>query len=387
MKVVIDASNLRMGGGVTHLLALLGAASPERHGFTAVDVWSGRATLDRLPSRPWLSARHHPALDRSLPERLLWQRFELPRRLDGALLFAPGGATACPARPRVVMSRNMLPFEAAERARFGLTATRARLEVLRVAQSRQFSAADGVIFLTRYARDAILPQLASPPRRHTIVPHGIDASMRAEPRPQRAREAFTDADPLRLLYVSTVSPYKHFAAVADAVHALRTGGLPAAMEFIGGSDGPAAERELRTRMATHDPAHEYMTWRGALPHAQLAARYRRAEAFVYASSCENMPNILLEAMAAGLPIASSSRGPMPEVLDDAGVYFDPEDPGELVRRVRELAAAPERRAELARRAYDRASAFTWERCAEDTFAFLAEVARGTIAESSRRHEA
>ena len=100
MKVVIDASNLRMGGGVTHLLALLGAASPERHGFTAVDVWSGRATLDRLPSRPWLSARHHPALDRSLPVRLLWQRFGLPRRLDGALLFAPRGATACPAPPR-----------------------------------------------------------------------------------------------------------------------------------------------------------------------------------------------------------------------------------------------------------------------------------------------
>ena len=50
-----------------------------------------------------------------------------------------------------------------------------------------------------------------------------------------------------------------------------------------------------------------------------------ANLFVFASSCENMPNTLVEAMAIGLPIACSDRGPMPEVLRDGGVYFDPED--------------------------------------------------------------
>lgn len=375
MKVVIDASNLRAGGGLTHLLSLLGAAEPGRHGITLVDVWSGRRTLDRLPSRPWLRARHHPALDRSLPERLLWQRVELPRRVDRGLLFAPGGATASPVRPRVVMCRNMLPFEAAERARFGLTATRARLELLRVAQSRQFTGADGVIFLTQYARDATLPQLAAPPRRHTIIPHGVDDSMRLAPREARPRAAITAADPLRLLYVSTVSPYKHFAAVADAAHSLRASGLPIAIDFVGPSDDPGSARALSQRIERYDPAGTYMTWRGGLPHAEVAECYRRAEAFVYASSCENLPNILIEAMAAGLPIASSSKGPMPEVLGDAGLYFDPEDPAGLALRLRELAESHELRASLAQRAFERAAVYRWDRCAEQTFAFLAEVLR------------
>ena len=376
MRVVIDASNLRAGGGLTHLLSLLTAASPGRHGIDAVDVWSARATLDRLPSRPWLTARHHPALDRSLPERLWWQRVELPRRVAGGLLFAPGGATASPVRPRVVMCRNMLPFEAAERARFGRSATRARLELLRVAQSWQFTGADGVIFLTRYARDQVLAQLARPPRRHTIIPHGVDPSMRLPPRAQRRSDDLSLADPLRLLYVSTVSPYKHFAAVADAVHTLRSSGVPVAMDFVGPSDDPASERALTGRLAKYDPAGEYLTWRGGLPHAEVAASYRRAEAFVYASSCENLPNILIEAMAAGLPIASSSRGPMPEVLGDAGVYFDPEDPATLVRQLRALVGSAELRAELAQRAFERAAAYSWDRCAEETFAFLSEVLRG-----------
>jgi len=45
-------------------------------------------------------------------------------------------------------------------------------------------------------------------------------------------------------------------------------------------------------------------------------------------------NILVEAMASGLPIACSNRGPMPEVLGDAGVYFDPEDPHDIARALR-----------------------------------------------------
>ena len=383
MKVVIDASNLRAGGGLTHLLSLLTAASPERHGISAVDVWSGRKTLDRLPARPWLVPRHHPALDRSLPERLFWQRVELPRHVGDSLLFAPGGATASPVRPRVVMCRNMLPFEAVERARFGFTLTRARLELLRTAQARQFTGADGVIFLTQYARDAGLPQLATPPRRHTIIPHGVDAGMRLAPREQRPRAALSVADPLRLLYVSTVSPYKHFAAVADAVHALRAAGLPIAMEFVGPSDDRGSEQALTARLAKYDPTGAYMTWRGGLAHADVAQCYRRAEAFVYASSCENLPNILIEAMAAGLPIASSSRGPMPEVLGDAGVYFDPEDPAALALQLRALVDSAELRSALAQRAFERAARYSWDHCAEQTFAFLAEVLGGSDAGRAR----
>ena len=96
---------------------------------------------------------------------------------------------------------------------------------------------------------------------------------------------------------------------------------------------------------------------------------------MYASSCENLPNILIEAMAAGLPIASSSRGPMPEVLGDAGLYFDPEDPAGLALRLRELVESHELRASLAQRAFERAADYRWDRCAEQTFAFLAEVLR------------
>ena len=62
-------------------------------------------------------------------------------------------------------------------------------------------------------------------------------------------------------------------------------------------------------------------------HDDLHQKYLDADLGLFASSCENMPNILLETMGAGLPIACSNRQPMPEILKNGGEYFDPEKSG------------------------------------------------------------
>ncbi len=80
-------------------------------------------------------------------------------------------------------------------------------------------------------------------------------------------------------------------------------------------------------------------------------------------------------MAAGLPIACSNRGPMPEVLGDAGVFFDPESVDDTVKSLEKLIHNPSLREELAHRAYSQSQRFSWEQCAEKTFSFLAEIAR------------
>ena len=80
---------------------------------------------------------------------------------------------------------------------------------------------------------------------------------------------------------------------------------------------------------------------GFVPHDDLPSLLAGADLFVFASSCENMPNTLVEAMAIGLPIACSDRGPMPEVLRDGGVYFDPENPESIAAAIETLIRDPE----------------------------------------------
>jgi glycosyltransferase involved in cell wall biosynthesis len=374
LRIGIDASNLRGGGGITHLAALLSHVDVADADVAQVVVWGPATALRRLPDRRWLVKVNPPELERAIAARLAWRHQALPRvaRAECDLLFAPGGLCTDRFHPVVTMSRNMLPFQLREMSRYGLSRMLLRLGLLRGAQRRSFQIADGVIFLSRFARDTVLEATGRLAGQTTVIPHGIESSFFREPRHQRTASEFTADEPMRLLYVSIVDVYKHQWRVAEAVARLRRAGLPIAIQFLGDAYPPAGKRLLRTLRAC-DPQQWFMRYSGAAEHAQLPACYQAADAFVFASSCENLPNILLEAMASGLPIACSNRLPMPEILGQAGVYFDPLRPNEIDEALRQLFYDAELRAHLAQAAYERAGQFSWSACARDTFRFLADV--------------
>jgi len=377
MRLGVDASNLRAGGGVTHLTELLHAADPVAHGFTQVVVWAGKSLLEKIEERPWLVKAWVPALDGGLARRIFWQRTELPQLVRQAgcdALLAPGGTGPGGFQPVITMSRNMLPFEWRELARYRRSPIGLRLLLLRFAQARTLRSAAGVIFLTRYAREAVTRVTGPLNGTSSIIPHGVSTRFFQALRPQSPIEHYSEARPLRLLYVSIVDLYKHQWHVVTAVARLRARGLPLVLDLVGPAYPPALAR-LRRAIAACDPRGEFVRYAGAAANTQLPMHYAEADVCVFASSCENMPNILLEGMAAGLPIACSNRGPMPEILADAGVYFDPEQPEDIARAVAELLSSPQRRAVLAAHAQQRAQAYSWQRCAGETLEFLAQVVR------------
>jgi glycosyltransferase involved in cell wall biosynthesis len=384
MLLAIDASNIRVGGGVTHLVELLRVAEPSQHGIERIFVWACASTLARIEDRPWLEKRSDPALESHLLKRIIWQRWELNKLIKAMgvnLLFVPGGSIISNFRPAVTMSRNMLPFEWRELKRFGLSIMTLKLVLLRWLQSRSFRQADGTIFLTRYAYHAVTA--ATGPLRGTtsIVPHGIGTRFRLSPRPQRALSEFTPSDPLRIVYVSTIDVFKHQWSVVEAIGRLHAEGLPIRLDLYGPAR-PSVLPRLTQAMNRADPRSEFVHYWGEVDYKEIHACYATADLCVFASSCENMPNILIESMAAGLPIACSDRGPMPEVLGDAGIYFDPENPASIADAVRMLATAPALRAEKAAASSAAASQFSWSRCARETLDFLAAVSRQAAQKSA-----
>jgi len=376
LRIGIDASNLSGGGGVTHLVELLGAARPDEHGIERIVIWAGRKTLEQVPVRPWLERVHDPLLDESLMKRAFWQQAIGSRLREKrcGVLFVPGGTFLGTFRPFVTMSRNMLPFEYPEMRRYGLSPMLVKLLLLRMTQAVSFRKSDGLIFLSGYAKATVEKAIGGSPRRSGTIPHGVNGRFRSASRPHRPIASCSPGDPFRLLYVSAIAPYKHQWHVVEAVAALRREGVPVALDLVGPAY-PASLHRLRKAQEKSDPEKAFIRYFGAVPYEELPGRYDGADAFVYASSCENLPNILLEAMAASLPIACSDRGPMPEVLGEAGIYFDPEVPGSISRALKTLIGDAGLRERCAMSARERARSYTWERCARETFDFLAAVAR------------
>jgi len=377
MYLGIDASNIRGGGGVTHLVEFLRVANPQSHGFERIIVWGGAKTLSEIEEHPWLDKVHDPLLDRPLPLRVLWQFFRLKKLAREArcdILFVPGGSDASGFRPMATMAQNMLPFEWHEMWRFRFSPIVLKLLLLRFTQSRTFRKADGLIFLTDYARDAVSKITRTHFSRSTIIPHGINRRFFLQPRPQRKAEEFSESHPCKVLYVSTIDVYKHQWHVAEAVAQLKREGLPVRLDLVGPANLLALKRLGKTLLRL-DPSEEFICYRGAVQYSELPSYFHGADIFVFASSCENMPNVLLEGMAAGLPIACSNRGPMSEILGDAGFYFDPERPAEIAGAIRGLIEDPVLRANKAKAAFERARVFTWERCARETLGFIAQAVK------------
>ena len=377
MRVGIVAWNIRRGGGLTHLVEVLGEVRPEEHGVERVVVWAGRDTLARIAPRPWLALEPQPLLDRSLPERVLWTRTRLTALARKAcdVLFVPGGTYLGPFRPFVAVSQNLLPFAPEERARYGWTWMHAKLALLERTQGASFRAAAATIFMTETNRRLVEARTGPLPGRTAVVPYGISTRFRAPPRPQEPLSAYSPARPFRWLYVSTVDVYKHPWNLVRAMAILRARGVPVALEVVGPASS-AALRRLRAELTACDPGGEFARYLGAVPYAELPACYRRADGFAYASTCETFGQTLVEAMSAGIPVACADRSAMPELLGDAGAYFDPERPDSIADALEALLRDRDRRERNVAAAARRAAGFTWERCARDTFAVIADAYRG-----------
>jgi N-acetyl sugar amidotransferase len=341
-----------------------------------VHVWSYKALLDSLPDAPWLIKHNPPELERSLFYQVWWQFWKLPeemRRHGCDILLNLDAGTVGRARPSIVMSRDMLCYEPGERQRYGFSKARLRLILLRQLQTRSMRRAEGVIFLTDYAA-SVIRQVTGPLTNMQVIPHGIGENFKRS----RVREAWPDDStrPIRCIYVSHTTMYKHQWVVVRAIARLRERGHNLSLHLVGAGFGwtPALAR-LERELAYSDPDGEFVEVLGPVGHREIPALLANADIFVFASSCENMPNTLVEGMAAGLPIACSNRGPMPEVLKDGGAYFDPENLQSIAEAIEKIILDREFRTSIASRAEEYSRSYSWQKCAGQTWRFLRASAR------------
>jgi len=98
----------------------------------------------------------------------------------------------------------------------------------------------------------------------------------------------------------------------------------------------------------------------------LARLYQQAAAFVCPSRYEGFGIPLLEAMSLGCPVICSNTSSIPEVVGDAGEYFDPGDLESMRAAIESVLESRARRDELVKKGYARCVLFSWARCAQET---------------------
>ena len=222
--------------------------------------------------------------------------------------------------------------------------------------------ADRIVTVSEAARRDLIAWFRLPEGRVKVVTEGPDAVF--QPRTNEhdseaiLRRYGIEPGSRYLLYVGGLSPHKNLVRLIEAF-AL---GAPDGVRLILVGDlGDVFHthvpvlRETVTRFGLGDRVH----FTGFVPDADLAHLYARAYALAQPSLMEGFGLPPVEAMACGTPVLSSTAGSLPEVVGDAGLYFDPTDMEAMSEVLAHLLNHPAERDRLAAMALARAARFTW----------------------------
>ena len=190
---------------------------------------------------------------------------------------------------------------------------------LRAPLAAAVRAADRVITVSS-ALQAVALELGADPARIQVIGNGIDlAKFRPIPRPDARRRLNLPADARVLVTVGTLVERKGFHRVIDVMPRLLAS-LPDVHYLVVGGAGPEGDDsgQLHRRVAELG-LHERVHFLGPVPPESLHVALSAADVFVLASRYEGWANVLLEAMACGLPVVATDVGGNAEVVAHPGL--------------------------------------------------------------------
>jgi glycosyltransferase involved in cell wall biosynthesis len=220
--------------------------------------------------------------------------------------------------------------------------------------------ADHVFCISQSTRRDVIDLFGVPESRTSVVYLGYD-SLPGDVGGLGDREVSAGLPPF-LLYVGKRDGYKNFRGVLRSFAASTRLRENFAIVCFGGGAFSNEERELIGALGL-EPERVVQIGGG---DDVLADLYRRATAFVYPSLYEGFGIPPLEAMSLDCPVLCSDRSSIPEVVGDAGEYFDPENTDAMRVAIESVLDSPSRQDELKRKGRARCAGFSWDRCARGT---------------------
>jgi glycosyltransferase involved in cell wall biosynthesis len=370
MKIFINAIAALQGGGVTYLNQLLSEWSQyedveiDIYGFSKVDEELKHITFFNFIDVPNASKN---LLYRIMHEKVLIPRLLLKNQYDIAFFpncmvtgFVPSSTVS------ITMFRNMLPFSRRDIKKFKSVRAKLRYRILKLLYLKSYKKADHVIFISNYAQNVISEYIPNITTKSSVVPHGI--AKQFENRKDFQKNGY-------LLYVSILNEYKHQIEIVKGLGIFKKNEGYAPKLLLAGFIKEDYKKRLFHAIQNNDLENEVEIL-GAVKYDNLPDLYKKAKLVLFGSTCENCPNILLEAMSTNSSILCSSFQPMPEFLEDAGFYFNPEEPQSFYEKLKEIWNENEKLKEKANSSFELSKQYSWEVTANKTFKIFQSLLKG-----------
>lgn len=226
--------------------------------------------------------------------------------------------------------------------------------------------ADHVFCISENTRRDLMEIHKLPEDRVSVIYLGYDALAASA----LTAHALVGAAPY-LLHVGSRQGYKNFEGLLRAYAS--SGWLRDNLRLVCFGGGAFSAHEKNLQLELDLSPNQVLQIGGA--DDRLAALYQGAAAFVYPSQYEGFGIPPLEAMSLDCPVICGNTSSIPEVVGEAGAYFDPFDVGSMRNSIEQVLQSTERRAQLVEMGRLRCQSFSWERCANETLSVYRKLSK------------
>jgi glycosyltransferase involved in cell wall biosynthesis len=215
--------------------------------------------------------------------------------------------------------------------------------------------ADHIICVSEVTKKDLMDLLGVDSKKITVVYHGYSEKI-------SVTSFDIDLPPSFLLYVGNRSGYKNFNKFLEAYSQSNEVNRELDIVCFGGEALSTEELAFCSRLGISPKKITQLSGGDEV----LMHLYQNAKAFIYPSLYEGFGLSPLEAMSNDCVVICSNAGSIPEVVGDAGEYFDPHDVENIKKAMEKVLFNQERCLELKALGQQRIKNFSWERCAAET---------------------
>jgi len=170
-----------------------------------------------------------------------------------------------------------------------------------------------------------------------------------------------------LVYVGGINPHKNLLSLLKSLPTILSHRPETHLAIVGDTSGKGFwdnVAEVKGFVERNPPLDKHVHFTGYITDPALADLLNGASALVFPSLWEGFGLPAVEAMSCGLPVLASRRGSLPEIVGDAGLFFEPEDPSDIAKCVLQFLNDSDLRTRLRDLALKRVKTFSWELAAE-----------------------
>ena len=371
MILGIDLTSKGSGGAYRHITEILRHAPIDNQDIQIFFVIGNTTILSKIPNSDNIIKYTNKYINGNFISILFWKLFYRDKFYKNSfnILYIPYGNYIGSFRPFVTMSRNILIFDKSQQRILGFSFLRIKMILLKFLQTIMFNNSNGIIFISKHAKNLINPYLKNR-YKSVIIHHGVSNDFNFNLREQNNINFYTNINRYKILYVSTILPYKYQWNLVYAIYNLRLKGYNLELNIVGDALDRKSTKLLNEAINKTNLNGNFVNVYNSVSMDEINRFYMNNDLFVFNSTCENMPNILIEAMSSGMPIICSKFPPMPEFLKNGGVYINPTSIKDIENNLLQVILDQNLRNTISTISKNYSKKYTWNNCAIDTFSFI-----------------